>query len=434
MASEREFDVVVFGATGFTGALCAEYLLQTYGVNGELRWAIAGRSEAKLNKVKKSLSKLFGEEANAADLPIVVADSANEGSLRAMCARTQVVISTVGPFVNYGTPLVSACVAESTEYVDSTGESTWIRRMMDLYQEEAVAKGIRLVPSAGYDSIPSDLTVYKLVQHIKEQNSDARIKDVVNYIGPTSSSISGGTLHTIANIISAEDKKLLAKVFGNPFSLAPGGKRNNLRKGLSSQRGIKFDKTAKAWTAPWLMSSGNERIVVRSAEVNEYGSDFTYLEVTAFQSMFKALSMMLTINVGMALLLIPPIRFLITKYLFTSPGDGPSRKDRDRGIGTMTAVASSAGTTYKMECRIWGGDVGYKSTGMMLGETAAALVRSKATVGTSAGGFQTAATCAGLQDDLVDAFAEKCSITFVPSTGLGVKTMDSTYKRISYRG
>ena len=155
----RRFDVVIWGATGFTGRLVAEHLCERYGVGGDLRWAIAGRNEAKLEAVRDELKAI---DAAASELPIVLGDSFDEASLRELAASTQVVCTTVGPYLRYGSKLVAACVAEGTDYCDLTGESPWIRQMIDRHHDAAQEAGCRIVHCCGFDSIPSDIGAFVL--------------------------------------------------------------------------------------------------------------------------------------------------------------------------------------------------------------------------------------------------------------------------------
>ena len=152
MDQQREFDVVLFGATGFTGKLVAEYLYKTYGVGGELRWALAGRNQAKLEAVRTDLIA-----AGGTTVELIVVDSMDQAAMNALAARTTVVCTTVGPYALYGTPLVAACVAHGTHYCDLTGEVQWMHRVINEYQTAAEASGARIVHTCGFDSIPSDL-------------------------------------------------------------------------------------------------------------------------------------------------------------------------------------------------------------------------------------------------------------------------------------
>ncbi len=401
-------DVVVFGATGFTGALVVEYMLQQYGVgsSAEVKWAIAGRSKAKLEKVKCDLERRLGKESGAADIPVIVADSANKSSLDEMCSGTKVVLSTVGPFQKYGSLLVKSCIENGTNYCDSTGETSWIRRMIDQHHEQAVAKKVRLVPSCGYDSIPSDLGALTMVRGIQADGKEPG--QITHYIGPFKGGASGGTLHTIINLISNEDKRLLLKVLSDPYGLSPDNANNGTDSG--DQRWAHWVAQDHVYSAPFVMAGGNERLVRRSAAQLDFGKRFRYLEVIAFKSAFKSLVAALAMSLGFLLLVFPPFQWLIVKFL-PEPGQGPSRELRDSGFAYSTLVSHSDNGEchYTVEVAITKGDAGYKSTAGMLAESAIAMAKSKDADGQY--GFLTPASCPGLQETLANNLG-RCGIFF----------------------
>src|SRR6056297_1752395 len=170
-SAETTHDLVVFGATSFVGQILTRYLLETYGVGQSVKWAIAGRSESKLNALKSELGN------NAKELPVILADASDEAALKSMCEQTRVIISTVGPYALYGEPLVQACVRSGTDYCDLTGEVQWIGKMVQRYEEEAKASGARIVHCYGFDSIPSDMGVWFL-QNQAEQTFGTPCRDV----------------------------------------------------------------------------------------------------------------------------------------------------------------------------------------------------------------------------------------------------------------
>jgi len=339
-------------------------------------------------------------------LPIILADSFDVDALHQMCAQTTAVVSTVGPFVNYGTPLVEACIAEGTNYCDSTGETTWIKRLIDTLEDKAKANGVRLVPSCGYDSLPSDIGALVTVNGIKaDKGNDAKIGKVTHYIGPMNGDASGGTLHTMMNLFENEEKSQLIKTMGNPYALCPEGTKG---KDTGDRKWFSSDKVSGGYMAPWVMSSANERVVRRSWYQNAYGTSFQYEEVLLLSSFIKGLLVSIGISLTVALVLIPPVRWLITKYVLPDAGTGPSRKARDKGYAISYMHSKSGGDNYLTTIKISNGDVGYKSTSMMLGECVIALARSES----QEGGFFTPASCPGLGLDIRDTLAEKCSITF----------------------
>ena len=271
-SADATYDLVVFGATSFVGQILTRYLLETYGLGKSVNWAIAGRSEAKLNTLKDDL----GSEAK--ELPVILADAADERALQAMCAQTRVIISTVGPYALYGEPLVAACVHTGTDYCDLTGEVQWIRKMVDRYEEEAKASGARIVHCCGFDSIPSDMGVWFL-QEKAEQTFGAPCRDVRMRVKAAKGEFSGGTVASMMNIAkeAAADPKL-RKELANPFSISPAGHRSQTRQ--PNLKGAEYDKTFDVWLAPFVMGAINTRIVHRSNGLQgaRYGKEFTYDE------------------------------------------------------------------------------------------------------------------------------------------------------------
>ena len=217
--SEREFDVVVYGATGFTGRLVAEYLFGQYGVGKDLRWAVAGRSEEKLRLLRRELG------AAAEHLPIVVADSSDADALAEMVARTRVVLTTVGPYALYGSNLVAACVEQGTDYCDLAGETQWIRKMIDTHHERARETGARIVHCCGFDSIPMDIGVFFLQQEAKARHGDY-CESIAMYVKAAKGSFSGGTIASMANIIEeAQRDRSVARILADPYALNPPNDR-----------------------------------------------------------------------------------------------------------------------------------------------------------------------------------------------------------------
>ena len=210
-------DLVVFGATSFVGQILTRYLAEQFGTHGGLKWAIAGRSEAKLAALRNSLGLKAGK------LPLVIADAADETALRRMCADTRVVISTVGPYALYGEPLVKVCAETGTDYCDLTGEVQWIRRMIRAYEKAAKKSGARIVHCCGFDSIPSDLGVHFLQREAHERFG-APCTEVKMRVKGVRGSFSGGTVASLMNVLKeASGNPALRKELANPYSLCPEG-------------------------------------------------------------------------------------------------------------------------------------------------------------------------------------------------------------------
>jgi len=384
-------------------------LAQTYGVDGsKLRWGLGGRSQGKLERVREDLESMV---PGASKLPILTADSADLVSLKSMCKRTDVVITTVGPFTLYGEKLVQACVEEGSDYVDSTGETPFILKIIRMFQERAKSECVRVVPSCGYDSIPSDLGFLRLLRKVQEDNSAGVPQNVYHLIGPTRGGASGGTLESVMTIFSSSDKSLLLEAMSNPFSLVPRESAAGA-KDSSEQKLPGYFAPAKVYTAPFIMAAANERYVRRSAAVllGEKFRYFKFKEVMALRSAIKAFFVSFGIAVGAILLLLPPVRWLLKRFVFPAPGTGPSRAQRDKGYAMSFMHTKVDGIHYLVKTHISRGDPGYKSTGMMLAECGVVMAKSRHSA--KAGGIYTVATCPGLGDSLFEPLAKNAGITF----------------------
>jgi short subunit dehydrogenase-like uncharacterized protein len=252
----KPYDIIVFGASSFVGRILTHYLYETFGLDGELRWAAAGRSKSKLASLREGLGD------GAARLPLLEADAGDMESLRRLCVNGRVIVSTVGPYALYGEPLVQACSETGTDYCDLAGEVQWIRRMITKYEATARASGARIVHSCGFDSIPSDLGVWFL-----QQRSLCRVGEpcveVKMRVRAMHGGFSGGTIASILNIVrEAAVDPALRRELADPYLLWP-----DLNRPQTEQREIRvpeFDPDFDAWIAPFVMSAINTRIVHRS--------------------------------------------------------------------------------------------------------------------------------------------------------------------------
>lgn len=389
-----DHDLVVFGATSFVGQILTRYLAEQFSGQGEtLRWAIAGRSEAKLQELRRSLG------AAGAALPIIVADAANEAQLRALCAQTRVVVSTVGPYALYGEPLIKACVETGTDYCDLTGETQWIRRMVERYEPAAQRSGARIVHCCGFDSVPSDIGVYFLQQQAKQQwgMPVTRVKMRVKTL---KGGASGGTVASLINVVQeAAADPALRKALVNPYTLCPPGHGFTARQ--HTVRGAAFDADFDAWIAPFVMAAVNERVVHRSNALsgNAYGSQFTYDEAMltghGLKGRLRALAMVAGLGAFMAGILIKPARIVMERFLLPKPGEGPSAEAQLAGRYDLRFFGrTDGGNTLRV--KVTGDrDPGYGSTGKMLGQAAASLALDHVKDGIKTGrpgGFWTPAT------------------------------------------
>jgi len=371
MSQSPEFDLVLLGATGFTGQLVADYLLKRHGATGSLRWALAGRSRDKLEAVRARLGDA------AADLPLIVADNHDRASLDALVKRTSAVCSTVGPYALHGSELVAACAASGTDYCDLTGEVPWMRRMLDAYQAEAEASGARLVHCCGFDSIPSDLGVWFLQQQAQARfgRPMSRIRMGVERMRGT---MSGGTAASMINIIEETRRdSSVAKVAANPFALCPPEFRQGPRQPYVKSPA--FDAHLDSWLAPFVMAAINTRIVHRSHALQgrPWGEGFIYDEAmmtgSGFSGRRRAWGWSLALG-GFALgASLGPTRKLMAKRFLPKPGEGPNAEQREKGFFRLLFNGSNE-QGERLRVRVTGDrDPGYGSTAKMLGEAAFTL-------------------------------------------------------------
>ena len=364
------YDLVVFGATSFVGQILARYLLENYGADKEVKWAIAGRSEGKLNQLKSDLG------AGAASLPVILADAADEPALRDLCGQTRVVISTVGPYALFGETLVKVCAETGTDYCDLTGEVQWIRRMIERYEAKAKKSGARIVHCCGFDSIPSDMGVWFLQQQ-SEATFGKPCQDVRMRVKVAKGGLSGGTVASMINVAkeAGADPKL-RKELANPFSICPPEHRSEKRQ--PSLKSAEFDKNFNAWLAPFVMGAINTRVVHRSNALQgaRYGKEFTYDEAImtckGTKGRLTAYGMVGALGAFFTASAIKPTRWVVEK-LVPKPGEGPSPDDQEKGFYDLRFVGKTTdGKT--MITKVTGDrDPGYGSTSKMLGEAGLCL-------------------------------------------------------------
>jgi short subunit dehydrogenase-like uncharacterized protein len=387
-------DLVVFGATSFVGQILTRYLAEHLpGQARTLRWAIAGRSASKLHELKRTLG------AAGQALPIIVADAANEAQLTAMCAQTRVVVSTVGPYALYGEPLVKVCAESGTDYCDLTGETQWIKRMLDRHEASARQSGARIVHCCGFDSVPSDMGVYFLQQQAMRQWGVAATH-VKMRVKTLKGGASGGTVASLINLVQeAMADPALRKELTNPYSLCPPGHGFTARQHYV--KGAEFDADFNAWAAPFVMAAINERVVHRSNALSgkAYGAQFTYdegmLTGAGLKGRLAATTFVAGLGVFMAGVAIKPTRMLLERFVLPKPGEGPSPEAQLAGRYDLRFFGrTDQGHTLRV--KVTGDrDPGYGSTGKMLGQAAISLVLDHVQDGVKVGrggGFWTPAT------------------------------------------
>jgi short subunit dehydrogenase-like uncharacterized protein len=294
---DRSFDLVIYGATGFTGALVAEYLHQT---QSGLSWAIAGRSQRKLDLLK--------DRINAPDLETIVADSESSDDMRRLVTSTRVVISTVGPYARFGTPLVEACATEGTHYCDLTGEPQWMASIFERVSPLAEETGARLIHCCGFDSIPSDLGVFVAQQRMMNKHGLFATK-VSGRMGKSKGAVSGGTVASMLLAVEqAVSDPIARKVLNDPVR-ASTHRSLALAQDGPDQRGVRWDDRFESWTGPFVMAAINSKVVRRSNALASlvYGADFSYDESLLVDNRRSGLLMAGGMSIGMAALAIPPL-------------------------------------------------------------------------------------------------------------------------------
>jgi short subunit dehydrogenase-like uncharacterized protein len=388
-ANYPPFDVIVFGATGFVGSILARYLVQTYPDASELSWAAAGRSPAKLQRLKASLGPA------AVNLPILAADAAEESALRRMCEQARVVISTVGPYDLYGDTLVRVCAQTGTDYCDLTGEVRWMRRMIRTYEDAARQSGARIVHACGFDSLPSDMGVYFLQQQAMARHGEY-CSQVRMRVVAASGAFSGGTIATLLNESKAlaEDPALISEL-RNPYILCPAGYRNTTRQHRVTS--AEFDDELGQWITPFIMAAVNEPVVLRSHALlgNPYGDHFTYNEAAVTgrgnTGRLKAAGMSAFAKLFLSAMANQTLRRLLQRYVLPSPGDGPDEDTQRKGFYVLEFLGKTD-SGHSLNAKVTGDrDPGYASTAGMIGQCGISLVRDTSAAG-RAGGFWTPAT------------------------------------------
>lgn len=394
--SDRKFDVVVWGASGFTGRLVAEYLIRQD--LRDLRWALGGRNQQKLEEVRGELAR---REPRAAHVPIVTADANDEASLRALAKSTRVIATTVGPFRKLGPPLVAACAREGTHYCDLTGEPHFVRDMIEAHDEEARGTGARIVHCCGFDSIPSDLGVLILQEHAREKFGRP-LEEIRMVTGAVRGGISGGTIASA--LLLAEESvrsKKVRRQLANPYLLDPSRDEEHARN--RDQTGIRFDADAGRWTAPFVMAAINTRVVQRSNALLDYryGRDFRYTESMGLGRGVKGAAQAMGVTAGLGGFFVTaatkPGRSLLQKVL-PAAGEGPPKEKRDQGHFTLEFFGSghdASGAAVKAKAVSKGtSDPGYGETAKMLGESALCLALDGEKLA-GKGGVQTPAAAMG---------------------------------------
>ena len=393
-----KFDVVVYGATGFTGKFCSKYLTEKYGMKGEFKWAIAGRSLERLKILKSELTEIKNEMK---DLEIIIVDSSDQDSIEEMCKKTKVVIACVGPFEEYGTPLVYACAKQGTDYVDITGEFTWVAKVAKMYAEQAKKSGARIVNQCGWDSVPYEQLTYECSKKLnKNYNQSLERIDIYNeFVGE----LSGGTFLTARN---GFDKKLRSMAFGvnkdkrskknsvsPPYYNLPSEsdqiKVLNVQTNQESPLFPWYDRKIESWTGFFVMSSINFAAINRLN--NHIGMASNKSLSYSDKMLHKNFKAIVKTYIGyiwfLCAIMCKPLGYLMSTY-FIRPGQGPSESMREKSYGNLWAV--SKGNQGAEVCNIFtcNTDPGYVITGKIVSEAALCFIFNRNELNTC-GGFYT---------------------------------------------
>lgn len=361
---EKPHDIIVWGASGFTGRLVAEYMAARYGVGGNARWAMGGRNGEKLEAV--------AAEIGAEGAPVVTGDADDPASLDDVARRTNVILTTVGPYQKYGTEMVAACVRAGTDYVDLCGEPNWMREMIDAHHDAARETGARIVHSCGFDSIPFDIGVY-YVQKLYREKFGAPAREVKGRVLAMKGGFSGGTAASMLATIEAVGRDPAAReVMKGPYSLAPDPSTERPRQ--PDQRTPHKDEDLGKWVAPFIMADINARNAHRSNMLlgYPYGTDFQYSEMTAVPNAPAAYMATGGMGAFAGALAVPPLRTLMRNFVLPKPGEGPDKSERESGFYKVLFIAK--GDAGEARAIVKGDrDPGYGSTSKLISEAAACL-------------------------------------------------------------
>ena len=388
MKSSAEFDVIIYGASGYTGRLVAEYMQKQYGAGGDVKWAMAGRSADKLAAVRDEIGV-------SSDIPLVVADAADPAQVKAMAERAKCICTTVGPYQLYGEPLVAACAETGTDYVDLCGEPGWMHEMINKYESKAMETGARIVFSCGFDSIPFDLGV-QFCQETAKEKLGAPVPRIKGRMRAMEGKFSGGTAASLgATMAALKDNPDLLMVLANPFSLTGGFQGPEQPAGNQPE----YDEDIGSWAAPFIMAPINTKNVHRSNALmkHAYGEDFVYDE------------MMLTGpgDAGEEMAKFVASADLLGGDDAPKPGEGPTKEERENGHYDAMFVGYAA-DGQKVIVSVKGDkDPGYGSTSKMIAEAALCIANDCAE---TPGGVYTPAPSMGAK--LRERLEAKAGLTF----------------------
>jgi short subunit dehydrogenase-like uncharacterized protein len=362
----REHDLVIYGATGYVGALITDYLARAAPAGARI--ALGGRSRQRLESLQAKLS------GAARDWPLVVADAADPIAMENLAASTKVVATTVGPYARYGIGLVEACATAGTHYADLTGETLFHRDMIDKFDKTAQDSGARIVHSCGFDSIPSDLGVLMLHERTLEDGTGPLVE--VRTTAFMRGGFSGGTLDTLRVTLEEAKQPDRRRILGDPYGLSPNRSAEpDLRQPTDMPRPAKRGST---WTGPFVMASYNTRVVRRSNALQDwaYGRDLRYGEVAGYGGGVSGAATAFGFTAGLGGLVAAmrlPVARQLADRLLPKPGEGPSAKARERGWFRFSLLGTTAGGQSYRGTVAGQGDPGYLATAVMFAESGLCL-------------------------------------------------------------
>lgn len=320
--------MLVWGATGVVGRAVAEHLARDY--QGKVQWAIAGRNKQKLESVRQELAKLHPA---AKDVPLVLADLKDQASLDAMASKAKVVLSTAGPYAKLGTPVVQACVNSRTHYADITGETPWVKRIIEQFHDDAERKGIKIIPLCGFDSVPSDMGTFFLTEYMR-QKLGKHCAHAHHLVGALVSSLGGGTAASLLGFIEDPGNR---KLVHDPYALNPPDSKRGPDKPDSVAP--VYDSEAHKWGFPFVMAPINTRVVRRSNALlgHRYGDNFSYTEHMAASNWLTAYLGSAAMTLGLLFTTLKPFQAILHRLL-PKPGQGPSREQQLKGYWNSQVV------------------------------------------------------------------------------------------------
>jgi short subunit dehydrogenase-like uncharacterized protein len=427
MTPAREYDLLIWGANGFTGRLAAEYAIKNYHAKSVVRVALGGRNEAKLAQTRANIAKALNIDASSVDVLV----GGDEATMRASVGKARVVLSFAGPFDSEsGYALARSCADAATDYVDITGEPQFVKRVVESEHEKAKVRGCALVSCAGYDSVPWDLGTYLAAKAVRDSAVGATVTEAHAHAGKSRGGVSGGTIASAANIL--QKPKSETRGMGDPhfFAKSEWAKKPEVeaaRRWPSPQSGVKYDEDTKMWTMPSIMAGINSKVVARSYSLcpERYGPKFRYDESDLCKSRKSANLGALALGLFGVCFVTPPLRWMMRKTILPAQGQGPNEDTLNNGYSHVYVVAKgeASGKPLEPQCAEFefkNADPGYRGTAALACETALCLAiasereRLPWTKQAGGGGCMTPSVCMG--DVLVERLnkADNFSVTVKP--------------------